>query len=96
MTVIFWWAWFFARHDFFHLVCIYGFPLHQSIGHGFHFVAVFINELVCHGILLIQDTAHFSIHLLLRVFRNVFGIRYRTAQEHFALVFGIHHHTQFV
>ena len=85
-----------AGHDFQHLVAVDGFPIHQGLGHGFHFIAAAVQNLARHGILLVENTADFGIHLLHGVLGNILRMRYRTAEKHFALVFAIHHRPHFV
>ena len=74
------------------MVAVDGFPFHQRFAHGFHFVAVFAEDFVGNGILLVQNAAHFGIHVLLRFLGNILRTGNAASQEHFALVFRIHHH----
>ena len=86
----------FAFHNFQHLIAFYGFPFNQGAGHGFHLVAVFIQDFVGNRILLVQNPTDFRIHILLGFLGNILRTCHAAAQEHLTLVFGIHHHTHFL
>ena len=45
--------------------------------------------------MLIQNAAHFRVHFLLCFFGNMLRTGHAASQEHFAFVFGIHHHAHF-
>ena len=83
----------FAFHNFQHLIAFYGFPFNQGAGHGFHLVAVFIQDFVGNRILLVQNPTDFGIHILLGFLGNILRTCNAAAQKHLTLVFGIHHHT---
>ena len=96
MAVILGRAGLFACHNLQYLIAVYGLPLHQGFAHGFHFVAVFIQDFVGDLVLLVQNTADFRIDVLLRFFGNVLRTGYAATQEYFTFVFRINHHAHFV
>ena len=59
-----------------------------------HLVFVVFNQLTRQAVLLIDDAAHFRVHLLHGLLAHVGGFGHRAAQEHFALIFCVHHRAQ--
>ena len=78
-------------HDLIDLLLIDGFPLQKRLRHGFHLVAVFLNETAGNSVLLVDDAADFLVNGLHGALGNMRRLRHRTAEEHFALVFRIDH-----
>ena len=69
--------------------------MHERFGHGLDFVLVFFEDFLCDSVLLFQNPADFSIHFLHGGFADIGGFGHAAAQEHLALVFGIHHRAEF-
>lgn len=71
------WARRLAGHDVIDLLGINGFPFKQRFCHRLHLVPIFLEQATSQCVLLINDAADFSIHLLHRRFGNVLVLRHR-------------------
>lgn len=78
------------------LIAVNRFPIQKSLGHAVHFLLMAFNEVSRTLVLFVENAADFGINLLHCLFRNVRGLRHRTAEEDLTLVFGIDHHAHLV
>src|SRR4051812_25127932 len=85
-----------ARHDVADLLGVDRLPLEQRLRHHLDLVAVLLDQVARHAVLLVDDAADLAVDLLHGRFRHVLVRGHGAAEEHLALVLAVNHRPELV